>query len=280
MSLLCPYAILVSMLNSDGKEMSKMSKTAKDGFIPVKSADRVLDIFEELLKQPNGLSTNELGQRLQIAGSSLHALIQTMLHRKYVKINEERKVVLGNKFYEFVGVYANDPLIVQSKPIMKALSKRVNENIHLAILEGTDIVFIACEQTTHPIRYFVEPGQTQKAHLTAVGKMLLSQYSDKRIQEMYANYPFEKITDNTIDSMDKLLEKLEFSRTRGYSLDDGEAYSGSKCYAGPIYDQSHRMIASLSISIPFLRVENDRDEEMISLVKEACRQLSSRLADG
>ena len=179
-----------------------MSKTAKDGFIPVKSADRVLDIFEELLKQPNGLSTNELGQRLQIAGSSLHALIQTMLHRKYVKINEERKIVLGNKFYEFVGVYANDPLIVQSKPIMKALSKRVNENIHLAILEGTDIVFIACEQTTHPIRYFVEPGQTQKAHLTAVGKMLLSQYSDKRIQEMYANYPFEKITDNTIDSMD------------------------------------------------------------------------------
>lgn len=246
-------------------------------FVPVKSADRVFDILEELAKRPEGLSLQEIGQRLGIAGSSIHALVQTMAHRKYVKINEARKITLGNKFYEFIGLFANEPLLAAAKPFMKSIAQQVNENVHLAILDGLDIVFIACEQTTHPIRYHVEVGQTQPAHITGVGKVLLSQFSDKMIKEMYADFPFTKITENTIVSVTKLIDTLKVIRSRGYGLDDNESYMGSKCYAGPLYNANQRMIASLSISIPFVRNEQDRDEEMIGLVRSSCRQISEKL---
>ena len=178
---------------------------------------------------------------------------------------------------EFIGLFTNEPLLAAAKPIMRSIAQQVNENVHLAILDGLDIVFIACEQTTHPIRYHVEVGQTQPAHITGVGKVLLSQFSDKTIKEMYADFPFTKLTANTIDSITKLTDTLKTIRSLGYGLDDNESYMGSKCYAGPIYNANQRMIASLSISIPFVRNEQDRDEEMVGLVQLSCRQITDRL---
>ncbi|UQZ81264.1 Transcriptional regulator KdgR [Paenibacillus konkukensis] len=252
---------------------------SKSDFSPVKSADRVFDILEELIHHPHGITTHELGKRLGIAASSIHALIQTMVRRKYAKINEERKITLGTKFYEFAARYSNDPLLLHAKPVMKSLARQVNENIHLAVLDGLDIVYIACEQTTHPVRYHFEIGQTQKAYVTGVGKMLLSQYSDKAIRDMFASYHFEKLTEHTIDSVEMLAERLELIRRNGYSLDDSESYVGAKCYAAPIYDANGAMIASISISIPFLRADSAHDDAYVALIKEAGRQISALFGD-
>lgn len=248
-------------------------------FTPVKSADRVFDIMEEIIKHEEGMHIRELGKKLNIADSSIHALVHTMLHRKYLKMDESRKLFLGPKFYQFCNRMSANPLVIYSKPLMKDLKNRFNENVHLAVLDGLDVVYIAYEQSTHPVRYHVEIGKSQPAHVTGVGKMLLSAYPEHKIRELYREYNFEKFTPATIASADELVAELERVRQRGYSVDDGESYDGTKCFAAPIYDASGKMIASMSISIPFVRFDDDRDQEMIAAIKDTTQKLSRILAE-
>ena len=50
----------------------------------VKSALRVLDIFELLAQHPEGLSLSEIAAALRIPKSSAHSLIYTLLARHYL----------------------------------------------------------------------------------------------------------------------------------------------------------------------------------------------------
>lgn len=248
-------------------------------FQPVKSADRVFDILEELGRHPDGINVHELGKTLGIASSSIHSLIRTMFERGYVRFDHKRKLLLGVKFYEFAELYSRNALLIHAKGIMKQLAERLNENIHLAVLSGLNVIFIAYEETTHPIRYQINVGHTQAAIVTGVGKMLLSQYSDKEINKLFANYTFQRFTDTTIMSVEELLRTLHTIRERGYSVDNSERYAGSKCYAAPIYDAGNRMIASISVSIPFIRVDTLKEQDMIRSVINAGNRISTALKE-
>jgi IclR family KDG regulon transcriptional repressor len=251
---------------------------ANKTFSPVKSADRVFDILEELLKHSEGIQLRELGKKLRIADSSIHALVNTMLHRKYIRMDENRKLYLGNKLYAFAAPLSS-PLIGLVKPFMKEIKTRFNENVHLAILDGPDVMYIAYEESSHPIRYVMEIGRVQPAYVTGVGKMLLSALTDRQIVEMYDNYHFEKFTANTITTVEHLIQKLQQIRQDGYSVDDFESYEGTKCFAAPIYNNDDTMIASLSISIPQVRFGENRDEEFIRVIKDTTKKISSLLKE-
>lgn len=242
----------------------------------VKSADRVFDILELLIQYPDGMTTHEIGKRLGIAGSSIHALIKTMAARRYVRETSSRHIVLGTKFYEFAQSFAREPLLLQCKPAMNRLADMFNENVHVAVLDGKYAVFIAVHETTHPIRYHNKVGSAQHAHATAVGKMLLSRCSDETIRKMYDGFAFVPLTGHTITSVGQLVEQLRCIRERGYSVDNGESYEGSRCYAAPIYS-GKELAAGISISIPHFRMEVHREQAMIDAVVEAGRQISRQL---
>lgn len=248
-------------------------------FMPVKSADRVFDILEALVKHNDGLHIRELGKKLNIADSSIHALVHTMLQRRYLKMDESRKLFLGSKFYQFSNMMSATPLVPIAKPIMKEIKNKFNENVHLAVLDGLDIVYVAYEESNNPLRYHMEVGRAQSAYVTAVGKMLLSAHSNEQIRTLYANYIFEKLTPNTITTVDDLIAELERIRERGYSVDDAESYEACICFAAPIYDSSNHMIASMSICIPFVTAQEKREPEMIATIKEATHRISSLLKD-
>ncbi|GMA60728.1 IclR family transcriptional regulator [Alicyclobacillus fastidiosus] len=252
----------------------------KKNFMPVKSADRVFDILELLAQQKNGIHIRELGKQLNIADSSIHALVHTMLQRRFLKMDGNRRIWLGSKVYEFSNIVSADPLLKFSKPVMKEIKQRFNQNVHLAVLDGLDVVYIAYEESNQPIRYHMEVGKVQSAHVTGLGKMLLSSFSDDQIKKLYQNYVFEKLTPTTIDSVNKLVKELNQIRQRGYSIDDAESYKGCKCFAAPIYDRYDKMIASVSISIPFFTDEDaQREPELILTVKEAANRISLLLKE-
>lgn len=246
-------------------------------FTPVKSAARVFDILEEVKQFEDGILIHELGKNLGIAKSSIHNLVHTMLDRGYLFMNSSRKIQIGYKFLEFYHSLPENPLIPISKMVMQSVNKKVNENVHLAILDGTNALFIAYEETTKPIQYRITIGTKEEAHLTGVGKVLLSQYPDAVIKEIYKDYPFSKKTSTSIMSVEELVQSLQTTRTLGYAIDNEESQSMAKCFAAPIVNNQGKMLASVSISIPFFRIEDHDEEKLIELVIQAGKDISFSL---
>ena len=89
---------------------------------------------------------------------------------------------------------------------------------------------------------------------------------------------FPAHTATTITTRKALREELEKVAKQGYAVDNEELDLGVHCVAAPIRDYTRRIVGSISISGPNMRLGKERIvKEMVPLVLSASEELSSRL---
>ena len=150
--------------------------------------------------------------------------------------------------------------------------------MHVALLDGTDVVYIAKQDSTHPVRMVSAVGRRLPAHCTGVGKMLLSSLTPEALAARYpADRPLPGMTAHSIRSVSQLRSELARVRTAGIAYDDCESNDTVCCVAAGVYDHAGVMVAAISISVPTLRWSPPRREELTELVRRGADELSSRL---
>ena len=160
------------------------------------------------------------------------------------------------------------------KPFLVKLQQETSETIHLAILDGKDVVYIDKEETSEIIRMHSEIGSRVDAYCTSLGKVLLA-YKDVDIYHLYAEEDLEKHTANTIIDKELLAEHLALVKRQGYAIDDEEQEPGIRCIGGPIFDYTGEVIAAFSIAGPINRMTEERVRSLTSIVLNYSRLISS-----
>ncbi len=247
---------------------------------PVKSADRVLLILEALTDATDGLTLTELQQRLQIPKSSAYGLLTTMAQRGFLVQNPAtRRFQVGIRLWQAGRSYLSAASIEKvALPHMEALRDQLNETVELAILDGTDNVYIAKVDPDQQLRLASHVGARLPAYATGIGKALLSQLSDAEIRERFDGVEFVRWTSTTLPDLDALLEECARTRERGFAVDHGEYTAGVYCIAHPLRQSSDHVMAALSVSIPEVRKSDELIEQSTKGLKNAARQISQRFA--
>jgi IclR family transcriptional regulator, KDG regulon repressor len=123
-------------------------------------------------------------------------------------------------------------------------------------------------------------GRRLPAHVTAVGKMLLSGVPDAELRKLYpAEEPLQGLTPASIRSFDELVAALAEVRSQGLAFDECESNAAVNCVAAPVYDHAGKMVAAMSISVPTLRWSAARAARFADLVRRGAADLSRRLGD-
>jgi IclR family transcriptional regulator, KDG regulon repressor len=91
-------------------------------------------------------------------------------------------------------------------------------------------------------------GKKAPIYCTASGKLLLSQFSDEKIEGILEGINFIKRTKNTIVDKESMLEEIKKIRINKYALDRIENEDGIICIAVPIFNSKGEMCATISIS--------------------------------
>jgi IclR family KDG regulon transcriptional repressor len=90
-----------------------------------------------------------------------------------------------------------------------------DETVQVAVLDGTDVVYVAKVDSTHPVRMVSAVGRRLPAHCTGLGKMLLSELSAEALD---ARYPRDRelpgMTPDSITSPARLRAHLAEVRAR------------------------------------------------------------------
>ncbi|MER5207568.1 IclR family transcriptional regulator [Streptomyces sp. NPDC002825] len=247
----------------------------------VPAVTRALDILELFLDGDGTLSTPEIVRRLQLPRTTVHELVTTLAARSYLVPvpDQPGRYRLGVRPYQLGSRYAEQlDLAAEGGQVARAVAETCDETVHVAILEGTDVIYIAKVDSTHAVRMVSAAGRRLPAHCTSVGKMLLASLPE---DELAARIPdgaeLVAMTPNSLTEPGALREALAEVRRRGVALESRESNPDVSCVAAPVRDRSGRVVAALSISVPMIRWSEARRTELEELAVKGATELSERL---
>jgi IclR family KDG regulon transcriptional repressor len=247
---------------------------------PVKSLVKALRILNALGDCSSGLGITELSGTVKAPKSTVHRLVATMESAGYVVFDAPTsKYVLGTRAAR-LGEHLNQqtPLLSFGVPALEQLTRECREASHLAILQGTEVVYISQEESREPMRISFAMGHRAPAHCTALGKAFLAGLTNDQIAALYKNKKkLERVTPSTRTRLEDLLSDVAVVRREGVAYDTEEYMPGLCCIAAPIRDFSSRIVAAMCVSMFKHKWTPARKARLRSALFRASGELSQKL---
>jgi len=255
-------------------------RTSRSRHRPVKSLIKALRILDALGDRPGGLGITDLSSALGAPKSTVHRLVATLEAAGYAVFDPPTaRYVLGSRVAK-LGEQLNyqSPLLTFGVSTLEELTHKSKEASHLAILEGTEVVYVSREESKDPVRISFGMGHRAPAHCTALGKALLAGLTDAEIRMLYKNQrKLEKVTPHTHTSLDDLVAEIAAIRREGIACDNEEYMPGLRCIAAPVRDFSARIVAAMSLSMFKHKMTAQRRAQFKAALLQAGAELSQKL---
>ncbi len=249
----------------------------------VQTVERTSHILEILGQSPQGISIRELSERVKLPKGTTHRLLSSLAYFGYARQDPKTKnYFLGLKLVELGNILLSQlDLRKEAEPFLRDLAERTKETVHMVILDRGEIVYIDKVELNHNpsgLKMASRIGLRNPAHSCAVGKVLLAHLSEDELDNLIKEKGLPRRTENTITDPNKLKEHLRLVRTQGYAVDDEENERGIRCVAAPIYNETGKPVAALSISGPAFRITKKVVQETLKKeVMETASRISERL---
>ncbi|AFV77452.1 IclR family transcriptional regulator [Thermus oshimai] len=242
------------------------------------TVQKVGEVLELFTREHPEWGVTEVARALGIPKSSAHALLATLSQIGLLKRGREGRYRLGFRVLALAHVLlSTSSWREEARKAMEELVARFGETTHLAVLECGRVVYVEKLEGTRAVKVATTGiGVELPAHCSAVGKVLLAHRPWEEVLSIVEARGLPALTPNTITTLDELKTELQAVRERGYAYDIEEAVPELCCVAAPIRDHTGEVIAALSLSVPFYRFQ-ERKEEYRRAVLEATRTVSERL---
>ena len=241
----------------------------------VKSAERALRVVE-LLATAGPTTFGELRRELGMPKSSLHALITTMKSSGWVASDRRGALTLGFRAHAIGIPGLDDSDVIQlTNDLMDDLRAQIDQTVHVARLDGTDVVYLATKFSRHALNVRFEIGRRLPAYVTALGKAMLAELPDAELGE-HLPQVLAPYTPKTITSRAVLEEELQAVRASGYGEDNEEGTPGVHCFAVAVRHMDIPPVA-ISCSVPIARLDAPAGKEIVRALLEVRGHLLGRL---
>lgn len=191
----------------------------------VKTASRVLEVFNLFAEVQRPIIYSDISRRLEIPLSSCHALLKTMVSHGYLYAPGIRAGYYPTQRLLHVAqaICSMDPLVNLFTPLLIELRDQTRETAVLAKLAGNQVVYLNVIESNQTIRYSHEPGGFKMLHATASGKALLSVLSEKeRSKRLNQLKNWDQVTATTTTSRSLLEADIKKGIERGWQRSYGE----------------------------------------------------------
>jgi IclR family acetate operon transcriptional repressor len=245
----------------------------------VQSLTRGLSILEALAQSDGGLTLTDLAHRAQLPASTTHRLLSTLEKMGYVYQDGDLGLwCVGLQAFRVGTTFlSNRDFVAQSHAYMHRLMEQAGETANLAILDGTEAVFIAQVQCHEMMRTLVKLGSRVPLHASGVGKAIFAALPDAQIDAILKVRGLPRITDNTIVAIETMWAALRVIRQRGYSFDDEEHARSTRCVGAAVYDEHAEPLGAISIAGPSSRLVDERIRHLGPVVAHVAEELTRHL---
>jgi DNA-binding IclR family transcriptional regulator len=223
-----------------------LAEPARDDRAAIDKAFSLLVAFGE--DASTGLGVSELARRTKLSKSTAFRVLG-MLERNAMVERVGTNYRLGARLHDLGrAVYSpgNDRLRDMLLPYLTELFEMTRHTVHLAVLHGTDVIYLAKLYGHRTVGAPSRIGGRLPASCTGVGKVLLA-YDPDAAAAVLAT-PLPQLTPRSITDPLSLGQELSNIRRDGVGTDNEESRLGVHCVAAPVLARSGRPIAAMSVS--------------------------------
>lgn len=236
-------------------------------------ADRVIAVLTELAEHPLGITLDELASILRSSKPTVHRALATLRRAGLADMAGRGVYVLGDEYLRLAFRNLDGrPETGRIQPLLEELATRYGETAHYAILSEADIVYRAkMDPPQGAVRLTSVVGGRNPAYRTAVGKTLLSDRLNtlEQVTAWFDQFPLDQKTPNTITTPEAFFAELQYTKRRGYGIDDQENEVGVNCVAIPVHlDGSATATGAISVSAVTFRCPLEKLEDAVPDIRE------------
>ncbi len=251
---------------------------ASSGAPQVPAADQTLRILRYLAARPAPVAASAIARELGLPRSSVYHLLAAMAAHGFVlHLQEDRRWGLGTSAFELAGGYARQqPLARLGRPLVAALSDRLGESAHLAVMSGGDVLYIVEERAPRRTALVTDVGVRLPAHLTASGRAMLAALPREQVRALYPSASsFPDRTGVGPRTPQALREVLREVRARGYATEDSEVADGLRSVGAVVRDHTGWPVAAVAVT---WAGSANTEEELADAVRSTASVLQARLS--
>ncbi|MBV8568376.1 MAG: helix-turn-helix domain-containing protein [Methylobacteriaceae bacterium] len=221
------------------------------------------------------MTLSQAAAEVGLSRATARRILRTLAELGYVE-QAGRHFALAPRVLELGFRYlATQSWIDRALPLMKALSEAVEESCSVAILQGTEIVYVARVPTRRIMTSVLTVGARLPAFHTSLGRVQLGFLSTEDLWRRLRSVSIEPYTPSTITDLGALVERIREDHGRGFSIVDEELEKGLRSIAVPLTARSGRVIAGLNLSAHSNRTtRNEMRERFLPKLMEAARQIA------
>ena len=216
---------------------------------------KALDVLDLVAGLERPVRFSELLALSHHPKATLYRLIQTLTNLGMLRYDVDRQTYApGLRLVRLAhAAWRQSSLAPIARPYIDALSKAVGETVHLAQLDGGQVLYVDKRNAAEPLEMFSQAGKIGPGYCTGVGKAMLAFLPDDDRAQALAQQAYFAHTEHTHTDAGTLESELAEVRRNQIAYDREEHEPGIICIAVPILSETCRALGALSITTSIAR---------------------------
>ncbi|WP_419781827.1 IclR family transcriptional regulator [Maridesulfovibrio sp.] len=247
---------------------------ADDKYFMMRSLEKALFVIETMAKKSNW-TLKALNEKCSIPKGTLQRILRTLEELGYVRqLERGGAYTLTLKFHKLGNQIASQSDLGSNlKPILTALRDKVNETVNLSVLSGVNMVLVHQVSSDHVLQMDSVIGDSFPAYLSASGKVFLAFMSEDELRRFIKELR-RSDSSVTTDTINSIYKEIEIVREQGVGFDFEEIYKGVRCVAAPVFNDTGNIIATISCSVPTVRLDRYFSQKLLYEIPRAAYEAS------
>lgn len=245
---------------------------------PIESVDNALKLLLLLGDQPE-IRLSEATRYLEVASSTAHRLLAMLAYRGFVRQDPVSKAYRPGPALTGVAfaIFGRIDIAGIAMPILRRVSEGLRETVHIGMLDGSAVRFVAAVEGPAAVRVASRLGRTMPAHCTSTGKVMLAGLPEPELRQLFPDENLERVTAQSIGSRSALEAELPRIRKQGYAVNREESEEGVASVAVAIPTRAPGLRLALNAAAPQQRLSTSQYRSVAATLLEAANEIGGQL---
>ena len=216
---------------------------------------KALDLLDEVASIGRPVRFAEILAQSRLPKATLHRLLRSLTNQGMLAYDaDDHRYRPGLRLVRLAhSAWAQSSIASVARPVLDRLSCETDTTVHLAKLDGGQVLYLDKRIAARPLDMFSQAGKIGPAYCTGIGKAMLAFLDAAALDHVIRRQSFYGFMPNTITSAGALTAELAEVRRSGIAFDRSEHERDIICVAAPILTQAGRVLGALSITSSPLR---------------------------